>query len=496
MPGLLLVRAGVLDVVTIVHEVAPAMRLCLLMGALYLVVRLHTGDGRLAAAALPAVMIVGHAVESLLARHIVRMPPALSYMIRSESGAAGLVVWATVFALLAVHARARREQAARALLLAAAVAGLSFGFKTHFFTLFAAAFLTAVGIVSLRERSARLLVAVAVALGCFLAVFLAWPTHESYGGVELAPGAFARTYLAMSLDREPSPGLRKVLTAVYGDLGTPAGAALATVLATARITLFSPLVPAFALRTARRFRSASVLDLSAMLVFPVFVAMASLLGARWVEGDTTGVFLAQVARGVTLTSSVVTFLAAAAWARESPRRTKALLASVLVASVVLVPALRPAEVRPGPLLDPGRRCALAFLRHRTPLDAVVLDAAANGESNIYAEVAGLAGRRSVLEHVGGRADAEHDRPGDLRQFYRTDDAAEATRIIDRYGVGYVLERPQWPLRFPKDHLRLVFEGEGHRVYAAGPAGREADTAGDATPGRRSLLTAWPGLACP
>jgi YYY domain-containing protein len=95
--------------------------------------------------------------------------------------------------------------------------------------------------------------------------------------------------------------------------------------------------------------------------------------------------------------------------------------------------------------SPGDPAAIAWLRANTPGDAVVLEAVGEDYSAFgHARVSTFSGRPTVLGWAGHEVQWDHDpagREGDVRTLYTTTDLGAARRLIDRYGVRYVVAGP-------------------------------------------------------
>jgi uncharacterized membrane protein len=95
--------------------------------------------------------------------------------------------------------------------------------------------------------------------------------------------------------------------------------------------------------------------------------------------------------------------------------------------------------------SPGDPAAIDWLRANTPGSAVVLEAvgpdySAFGEGRIST----FTGRPTVLAWPGHELQWDHqpgNREADVKTLYTTTDLAEARRVIDRYGVSYVVFGP-------------------------------------------------------
>ncbi|HLA78191.1 MAG TPA: hypothetical protein VJU18_11480 [Vicinamibacteria bacterium] len=528
MPGLLLADLAGLQVSTVYHLASPLLRLTLLMGALYLVVRVRTGHGRLATATIPAVILVSHALALWLDGRFLENTTPLYFFIRSESGGAGLVVWATVAALTSLHDR--RQGTGRALDLAAILAGLAFSFKAQIFALLGVSFAVVLVDRALRTRSrayprALLLMGLVV-----LALLASWQASGHLGRIHFTPGALAQHYVYPVLAGDPSALVRERILGLLRDAPYGLGWMVATPLALWRMTAFSPLVLLFVLRSLGRFGSVGLTDGWNALAFPVALLWGSVASSRDLNGDLTPYETLQAAACLPLIAAVANVLVLAALARrwrEAPappapghethslRTPRVDAAGVVLWSVLLASAMawwaivsRPPFVpaRTGISIRPDEQCALVFLREATPFDAVVASNRTDSlpelqgtrkRFNHQAVVAGLAGRRSVLEYYGKDADPERNRQRALRRLFSTRDPGEARQILERFGVDYLIEYAGHPLRFPIEGWELAFARGGVRVYA-GPARRHR-----AAPFRPAAAAWLPGflrdpsdLACP
>jgi hypothetical protein len=135
---------------------------------------------------------------------------------------------------------------------------------------------------------------------------------------------------------------------------------------------------------------------------------------------------------------------------------------------------------------------LLYLRNLTPLDAVVVSARGDGvpgptpRLNYHPVVAGLAGRRAVLEYFWREVDPSVDRVRAIRRLFATPDAQEGEGILRRFRVTHVLEYSGRPLSFESPELVTVYRRGDVRVYRFG--------GGPPAPPAR-LPPAF-GLACP
>jgi hypothetical protein len=481
MPGLLLADFAGLQVSTVYHLVSPLLRLALFMAAVYLAVRLRTGDGRLATAAIAGVLPVGDLLAVCLEGRFLENTTPLYFFMRSESGGGGLVVWATIAALLALHERARALDDAssrRALDLAAVLAGLSFFFKAQIFAVLGLSFAIVLAGRMLGTRQPAYLRAV-ILMGVTGLVFLAsWRGSGDLGRLYWTPGALVEHYVYPMLARDPSTIVRETVLGAFRGAPLGLGWIAATPLALWRIVAFSPLVLLFVWTTLRRFNSGGLADGTFALAFPVALLWAYFVSAREITGEITPYEVLQATHSLALIGAVANVLVLAAllrrWRLDAPR---IVLWSVLPASAVAAWAVldRPPFVpaRTGILIRPDEQCALAFLREQTPFDAVVASDRTDSlpelretrkRFNHQAVVSGFAGRRAVLEYYAKETDAEHNRQRALRRLFSTGDPVEARQILEQLDVDYVLEYAGHPLRFSSD-LIPVFAHGTTRVYA-------------------------------
>ncbi len=127
---------------------------------------------------------------------------------------------------------------------------------------------------------------------------------------------------------------------------------------------------------------------------------------------------------------------------------------------------------------PGDVEAIAWLRDNAAGDAVILESFGPDYSGFgHARISTFTGRPTVLGWAGHEVQWKHDpgsRQQDIETLYTTTDAAEARRLIDRYGIEYVvvgpIERadhgeegiPKWD-----DLGRRVFDRDGTTVWLLG-----------------------------
>ena len=132
---------------------------------------------------------------------------------------------------------------------------------------------------------------------------------------------------------------------------------------------------------------------------------------------------------------------------------------------------------------PGDVEAIAWLRDHAPDDAVILEAVGPDYSGFgHARISTFTGRSTVLGWAGHEVQWKHDpgsRAADVKTIYTTTDATEARRLLEQYGVRYVVVGPieradygEAGLAKWDDMGRRVFDRDGtHRVATRGRAAR-------------------------
>ena len=483
MPGVLLVKSASMPLPLVYFGIGPLLRLSLLMGGIYLAIRVRTGDGKAAAASLPAAFLLDFAFETRFLDRFVIGPTPHFDLLRNEAQGGGLVVWAAIFCLLALYDRARAieetvhaREANRILFTAALICGLSYAFKAQLFLLFGGAFALTLLSLAIRERSWMPVRAGCLALLSFAVVFFASRLPGAFASVDFRPGLFAELYIYPFLERDPLPFVRGPLLVFLQTLPGGWGFVLAVPLAIARVVAFSPFVALFLTDRIRRFRTLGSLDSASVLSFLVALPMgwALSVGSTYLRSDPFE--FRQAAHGLSFLGVGISVVALHDLLRRcSPDPGGATLATVLMASLAMAPSLAGAPpyvpARAAIRLDQDEQCALRFLAEETAPQAVVIGARTDPfgnpggrRFNHQAVVAGFAGRRSVLEYQPTEIDPTHDREGDIRRFFSTTNASAADRILRRYRVDYVMESAELPLRFPKDSLATVFERGRFRIY--------------------------------
>jgi YYY domain-containing protein len=128
--------------------------------------------------------------------------------------------------------------------------------------------------------------------------------------------------------------------------------------------------------------------------------------------------------------------------------------------------------------SPGDPAAIAWLRDNTSGDAVVLEAVGEDYSAFgHARISTFTGRATVLGWAGHELQWDHragSREADVRTLYTTTDDAETRRLLDRYGIGYVVFGPIERTTYGDAGLakwdRLgdrVFDREGTTIWRLG-----------------------------
>lgn len=474
MPGLLLLHSSELPVTAVYHLLSPLLKLLLLMGGVYLIVRVRTGDGRAATAVVPALFCAAYAFESSWSDRFIVGPAPHYDFLRNEAEGGGLVVWSAIGCLLILYDRSRERgddaAAGKLLVLASLFAGLSYAFKAQLFLLFGGAYGLALAVLLLRGRAREALPALLVMAGAFGALFWLSRGPGSTPSVEWRPGLFAELYIYANLRRDPSPWIREGLLRSFESFPGGLGYVLAVPLAIFRVVAFSPLVAAFLFRAVRHARKLGLADVVALLAFLLALPVGYGLSIVSFYKATSPFEFRQAAHGLAFLAVLIDVVALFAFVRRGGRDAGAwVLSAATLASAAAGPVLlveRPyVPARAGIVLSAGEQCAILFLRSQTPPDALVVSARTGlRRMNHQAVIAGFAGRRSVLEVFEKDVDWNNDRERDIRRLFSTPDEDVARRILERYEVDYVLESPALPLKFPKTGLELTYERDGHRVY--------------------------------
>jgi hypothetical protein len=485
MPGLLLAKSAALPVSVVYHAIVPLMKLGLLMGAVYLGVRVRSGDGRTAAAALPALLLLAHVLDARLNERFVVGPWPHYDFLRNEAEGGGLVVWAAVFCLLLIAERARAHggsASSRCLLLASLLAGLSYGFKAQLFLLFGGAYVLVLLRSLRRERWREPLLQLTVLGAAFLFAFWLSRRPGSLASPQWTPGLFAELYIYPNLRRD-AWALSQSLLALFEALPTHSGALLAVVFAIWRIVLFSPLVAGYLAGALRRVQALGPADLLACLSFLLAVPMAYGFSVVSFYEAASPFEFRQAAHGLAFLAAAIDVLVLhsliARRRADAGSVTYALVLIACLAAAPLVAGERPyVPARAGIVLSPDESCALLFLRERTHPAAVVAGARAPSDPgagraprlNHHAVIAGFAGRRSLLEFYERQVDRERNRERDLRRLFTTPDARVGEALLDAYAVDYLLESDARPLQFATEKLERVYERGSFRVQRVRRAG--------------------------
>jgi hypothetical protein len=404
------------------------------------------------------------------------------------------VVWVAVFCLLVLRERTESSAvASRALLLASSIAGLSYAFKAQLFLLFGGAYALAV-VAALRRLGARTAVLNLFALaGAAAALFVLSRGPGATPTVEWRPGLFVERYVVPNLLGGGTEAERALGAALAGD-GVSA-TLLGVVVVLARVVAFSPFVAAFLARSSLRFGGSDLPSRVALLSFVVALPMGYGLSIVSVYRESSPFEFRQAVHGLALLGSAISVITArAALSGRVQDPGAAVLTLTLLGSALAAPSLGrglgDVAARSGVVLSTAEQCALVALREQAPAEALVIAARPGPQRvNRHAVVAGFGGRRSVLEVFGPDVDRGNDRETDIKRLFQTPSPGVARRILDRYGVDYVLESPESRLKTDPGNLSVVFEREGHRLYRVA-----ASPARSAAPGPR--FSAEDVLRCP
>jgi hypothetical protein len=478
MPGMFFIRELGLDVVEVHHFIAPSLRLLLLMGGLYVAVRLLTGAALLAIAGLVSVFCVMLAIGNGLEGRIVDAASPFSFFMTSESGGSAIVLWTTIAALLLLSDREQGAAARRALLLASALAGLSYGFKAQVFLLMAGGYGCALLLLYVRDRRRELIAALLVTLAAAAAVFLSWRAPLTRGLPHLTPGLFAQLYVVPTLTPERLGFVGEALSRALGLLPAVLAGVLATALGVWKMLALSPFVPLWLAQLARNWRSSGLAETAFALSCLLALPLGYVFSVKAIDGVMSPYEFIQASQGLAFLAAVVNVVALHALLRRATSRSAGWTAALtLAAAFSVVPVVLTGRTLRTPhrdvVLAADEVCALLYLRNTTPLDAVVISARGEGvpplsrRLNYHPVVAGFAGRRSVLEYFWREVDPSTDRVRAIRRLFATTDAAEAEGILRRFGVTHVLEYAGRPLRFVSPRLALVYGLGTVRVYRFG-----------------------------
>lgn len=451
MMGVLLARYGRLDVPVIHHAIVPVLHVTLFFAAVYLALRTRTRSPRIAAASLILLFFTSKG----LARFSHWSATAFDLFPLSESVSGGLVVWATVFCLLALSESGPERGVAtrRLLMLSAVIAGLAVFFKAQLFALLGPAYVLGLLLLAWTRRSREMLAAALLACATTALVTASWRAPTRYGQVAFEPGRIAR-----------EKGHGKVVDMVPLRYRWISGTALAWW----DLANFPVILPFYLAGRMRALRTVNVGD--ATLAFALAGSVVMVGGVTVSENyggqSTLATLQAMESFWPWLTLGEAALVGT--WLR---RRSDHGERWVLFGALALALAFGPSLVRsqPGRLnLTAGEVGALAYLRERTPPDSVVAHIREGLEQsnwlNRYPVVAGLAGRRTVLEYYAWQADPESNRRRAMRNLFTTTDEAQARKILRRYRVNYVLEYLALPLKLKSEALRLVYDGGDVRLY--------------------------------
>ncbi|MBN2370312.1 MAG: hypothetical protein JXO72_07485 [Vicinamibacteria bacterium] len=475
MPGLLLMRQLGMDAADVYHGVSLLWRIAFLMGGIYLVARIRGGNGRIAAAALPAVFIVMQAAQAALDQRFSAATTPFFFLRTSESGGGAIAVWSGIAALLALSERSRGFERRYALILASALAGVSFGFKAHLFLLLGTAYVLALGVAFWRDRSKIHLLALAVLMLTTAVVFLSWRAPGDYGFPRFTPGMFARLYVYPVLAEDPWPVVRATLLGPLRALPSGLADVLASLLAAWRMITFSFLIPSWIICGAKRWRTLPLIDAAFMLACLLSIPLAYGFSITSIGGIVSPYDFILIAQCLPFFAAVADVLIVAALLkRRTAKSDQFMLNGIVALSMLLSARLISGKPWPTPfrnaVLSPDEQCALLYLRNATPLDAVVAIARGDGAPpgsrriNHHAIVAGFTGRRSVHEFYWKEADPSIDRVRAMRRLFSTESLSEAEELIERFGVDFMVEYAGRPIRFPKTRLQEVFTRKTVRVY--------------------------------
>jgi hypothetical protein len=479
MPGLFFMRDLGLDALEVQHFAVIALRLLLLMGGLYLCVRLLTDSSLLAIAGLLSAFGVlvasGHALEG----RIVDAASPFSFFLASESGGSAIVVWSAIGALLLLSER-DPDTGRRSLMLASLLAGLSYGFKAQSFLLLAAGYCAALVLVALRDRRRDLISPLLLTLAAALAVFLSWRAPLTLGVPQLAPGLFAQLYVLPSLSAERLGSVGEALSRGVALLAAPLDGMLLTLLGVWKMLGLSPFVPAWLATLAWTWRRRGLAELAFGFGCLFALPLGYLFSVRAIDGVVSPYEFIQAAQGLAFLAAIVNVVALSALLCRLTRRANLWTAAVTgLAALAVVPLLLTGKTVRTPhrsaVLDVDEVCGLLYLRNFTPLDAVVASARGEGvpptsagrRLNYHPLVGGLAGRRTLLEYFWREVDPGTDRVRAIRRLFATTDAVEGERILRRFGVTHVLEYAGRPLAFTSPELVPVYGRGGVRVYRFG-----------------------------
>ncbi len=498
MPGLFLAKQLGLDVSDVYHGVTLLWRISFLMGGLYLTARLLSRDGRVATATVAVVFALTQALEAALDMRFASAPTPFYFIRVSESGGGAVVVWTAVAALLALRADALTIHRRWALSLAALLAGLSFGFKAHIFLLMGSAFVGALAAAVVRRRQPDHLLALLLIGASAAALHFSWRGTGALGLPHFTPGLFAELYVYPALAKDPWGLVHNTLLEALRRLPRSTADVLATLIAGWRLISFSPLVPVWLVYRLRRWPTLTLGETFFLLACLGALPLAYGYSITSVGGVISPYDFIQTAQCLpffgALVGTLILVRLAQRWTRDAGR---AVLWGAITGSALLAPGLLLGRPLPTPYrsveIRPDEQCALLYLRDQTPIDSVVAIARGDGvppdsrRLNHHAIVAGLAGRRSIIEFYWDEVDPAIDRIRATRRLFGTPREDVAAELLRRFRVDYVVEYRARPLLFPKTGLEEVFARGGVRIYRVS-ASRSAEAAPQGIPQSS-------GLAC-
>jgi len=479
MPGLFLARHAGFDFTVVHHLVIPSLRLLLLMGGVYLAVRLYTRERGLALAGLLSVFCITPAVGHALEGRIVDAASPSYFFLTSESTGSATVLWLTISILLLIAHRDGGLADRRALLLASALAGLSYGFKAQIFLLMTGAFGASALLFLIRERRREYAWALLMVAAGAAFVFFSWRAPLTRGLPRFTPGLFAEIYMYPALAADRWAIVRDGIGGTLQKLPAGVAGVVATVLGVWRLMSFSPFVPLWLADLVRARRRAGLAETVFALACLFALPLGYAFSVKAIDQVVSPYEFIQAVQCLPYFAALVNVIALAAllrrWSAESVTWTVRITA---VAAAAVVPLVLTGKTVRTPhrsvWLGPDEVCALLYLRNQTPMDAIVVTARGDGAPpqslrlNYHPVVTGLAGRRSVLEYFWKEVDTSTNRVAAIRRLFTTEDAAEGESILHRFAVTHVLEYGGRPLRFSSPALVRVYDAGTVRVYRFGP----------------------------
>jgi uncharacterized membrane protein len=214
--------------------------------------------------------------------------------------------------------------------------------------------------------------------------------------------------------------------------------------------------------------------LACLLALPLGYAFS----VKAIDGVLSPYEFIQAAQGLAFLAAVVNVVALAALLRRYSSHAIAWTSALtFIAALSVVPLVLTGKTVRTPhrelLLGADEVCGLLYLRNVTPLDAVIITARGEGvpaqsrRLNYFPVVAGLAGRRTVLEYFWREVDPSTDRVRAIRRLFATSDANEAETILRRFRVTHILEYAGRPLGFVSPAVVTVYRRGSVRVYRFG-----------------------------